>query len=172
MASAQMDKYANMLVKSVVQTAANTLTYSTIEIGLSLFDKVGLKIQRIEYVPNPGSIAEMTTAADFIELGLCTSDTPTSLVESIQSVIHMFRLRRVDMGTAATGAIYSQPDVYDFSSLDGGGLIVTPKPLFIGIDTAGLASAASAIIRIFFVVIKLSGTDYFELLETRHYFGQ
>ena len=172
MAERGMDKYSNMIVKTVVSSAANAQTYAEITLGLSLFDKVGLLIQRIEYHLTGSSIGELTTTADEINIGLVTSNQPASMLPTDNSVIHQMKMGRLDLGVAAAATLFHLPMVFDFSQLQGGGILITPRPFFAGIKTIGLASAATAHIRIFFTVIKLSGEDYFELLETRHYFGQ
>ena len=43
------DKYANIIYDEVTESAANTLTFESIDVGLNLFDKIGLKISRVEY---------------------------------------------------------------------------------------------------------------------------
>lgn len=170
--SRTVDKYSNMMVKSISMSAANTLSFDEVDIGLSLFDKVGLQVQRIEYTINKGTLAEMTAANDTIEMALTTNDGISAITTDDRSVIHMYRLRRLDAGTAGNAVFFEQPVVFDFSSLSGGGLLITPRPLYVAMDTSGLASAGTAYLRIFFTVVKLQDSEYFELLETRHYFGQ
>ena len=166
-----VDKYVNMLVKDVTLSGANVLTYAEVNMGLSMFDKVGLRIQRIEYFPSTAMLLEMTAAADYWLCGVMTSDAPPSIDTLNASVIHAMRFVRNDMGTAAGGQFDVFPKVFDFANLEGGGILVTPRPLFIGMITAGLASAGTVVVRIFFTILKLSDADYFEILETRHYFG-
>jgi len=166
------DKYANLLVKNFSLSAANTLTFDEIEIGLSLFDKVGLKIQRLEYHWSNAALAEMTANGDDMVCGLITSDAVSSPGPSESAVIHMTRIKRIDFGTAASAQLTKVPDVFDFSNLAGGGLLVTPRPLYAFGNSSGLASACQFNLRVFFTVEKLADAEYFELLETRHYFGQ
>lgn len=166
------DKYANMLVKQMTMSAANTLTFDEIDIGLSLFDKVGLKVQRLEYHWGNAALEEMTAANDAVQAGLFTSNAPATMDPGDVSTIHMAKIKRLDQGTAAASRILELPFVFNFAELDGGGLLITPKPLYIGMFTTGLASAGTITLRVFFTVVKLTPPEYFELLETRHYFGQ
>lgn len=165
------DKYANILTQQVVMSGANTLTFQEVNIGLSLFDKAGILISRIEYEPTTATIAEMTNATDNIQLAITASNSINSLGITQASVIHRKILYRHDMGTAGTGALVDYPFVVDFASLPGGGILITPKPWYVGMTTGGLASAGTANVRFYFQVMKLTAESYFELLETRQYFG-
>jgi len=172
MAEKRTDKFVNMLVKSILTSSANTLTYDEISMGLSLFDKAALLIERLEYHITLASLDQMTADGDAIFGGLSTQDVLTSVGPSSNSTIHSFSLERHDFGTAAGGSFSLAPLIFDFSQLSGGGLLITPKPFFAFVNSVGLASVATMHIRIFFTIIKMQDADYFELLETRHYFGQ
>jgi len=169
--SKKMDKYANVLTASLTLSAANTLSFDELKMGLSLFDKVGLLISRIEYEPSGGTLGEMTATGDEVRLAITTSDSISALDVTDQAVIHMMTYKRFDAGTAATATLYTLPFVYDLSTLPGAGILITPRPWYIAGDTDGLASAAVLNFRFYFTVIKLSPAEYFELLETRQYFG-
>jgi len=165
------DKYANVLTESIEMSAADTLSFEEVNIGLSLFDKAGILISRIEYHLATGVPGYMTAAADRVNMGVTASNSVTSLAVTQQAVIHTMQVQRNDFGTAASASLFVLPIVYDFSTLPGGGLMITPKPWYIAMTSSGLASAASGYIRFFFTVQKLSPQDYFELMETRAYFG-
>jgi len=165
------DKYSNILTQAITMSAANTLTFQEVSIGLSLFDKAGILLSRIEYEPVGSAISEMTADADSITLAVTASNTIAALTITQQAVIHRMTLRRSDFGTAASGSYLTLPIVSDFASLPGGGLLITPKPWYVAMDTSGLNSAASGTVRFFFTVMKMTSEQYFELLETRQYFG-
>jgi len=171
MPAKKIDKYANVLTESVTLSAANTLTFEEMELGLSLFDKVGLLISRIEYEPAVGTLNEMTASGDEIRMALTTSESISNLRVDEKAVIHSMVYKRFDAGTAASGHFYRLPFVYDLSDLPGGGILITPRPLYLAGDTDGVASAAVLYVRIYFTVISLTPAEYFELLETRQYFG-
>lgn len=171
-ASRAGDKYVNLLTQNLVMTGANTHTNAEVDIGLSLFDKVGILVQRAEYHIAGGAIAEMTTTGDYIDAGFGTNDGATAINPQVNSVIDGIRFLRMDFGTAGSGTFSMIPITRDFSDLRGGGLLITPRPWILMLDSNGLASAQSCVFRFYFAVIKLAAAEYFELLETRHYFGQ
>lgn len=165
------DKYANILTQKVVMSGANTLTFEEVSIGLSLFDKAGILLSRIEYQPAAAALLEMTASGDQIDLAITASNSISNLVATQPAVIHRSILKRMDFGTAAGAQLIIEPQVADLSTLPGGGILITPKPWFCAMVTTGLASAATGYFRFFFTVLKLTAESYFELLETRHYFG-
>lgn len=170
MASSQ-DKYANILTETVTCSAANTQTFQEITVGLSIFDKAGILLNRIEYIPSINMLGEITAATDTVEMAVTSSNTLSSLSVSQAAVIDKLLLYRHDLGTAASGVVIPIPYVRDLSTLPGGGILITPKPWYIGLNTSGLASAGSMSVRFYFTVLKLQPAEYFELLETRTYFG-
>lgn len=167
----EKDKFPNIIVKRATQSAANTITFEEIQVGLNLFDRAGLLITRVEYSPSEASLNEMTAEGDVIEMGLTNNDGLSSLLPSDEQVLDVASLQRRDFGTAASAQILERTLQRDFSTLPGGGILVPPKPLYIGIASTGLASAAVADFRIYFVVIRLESSEYLELLETRRAFG-
>ncbi|GAI82269.1 unnamed protein product, partial [marine sediment metagenome] len=168
---AGQDKYANVLTEKITMSAANTLTFQEVNIGLSLFDKAGILISRIEYQPTGGTIADLETTGDLIGMAVATSDNIANLGVDQAAVVTYKSLIRLDLGTAAAGWIFELPLVQDFSQLPGGGILITPKPWYIAMESGGLAAAGICTVRFFFTVVKLTAEMYFELLETRHYFG-
>ena len=168
---AAVDKYANILTEPITMSAANTLTFAEVNIGLSLFDKAGILISRIEYQPSGGTIADLEVTADLIGMAVTTSNSLVNLGVAQQAVVTYKSLIRLDLGVAASGVIVELPLTQDFSQLPGGGILITPKPWYIAMESAGLAAAGTMTVRFFFTVVKLTAEMYFELLETRHYFG-
>ena len=160
----QTDKYSNVLTEEIVMSAADTLTFEEVNVGLSLFDKAGILINRVEYQPAQGTTALMTAQGDIIQIGVTSSNSLTSLATNQAAVIHVVSLARQDFGTAAGGQLHIMPIVFDFAGLPGGGLLITPKPWYIAMKSVGLASAGTGYVRFYFTVIKLSAENYFELL--------
>jgi len=162
------DKYANILYDEVVESAANTLTFENLDIGLSLFDKVGVLIHRLEWMSWPSRLA---AASDAIEFGLTTSNSWSAADPSENSIITYHKVQVVDYGTAGNNRIFDTPLVDDFSTLPGTGILTTPRPLYMFVDGANLADVATVKMRMFFTIITLKADEYFELLETRQFFG-
>lgn len=167
---AAKDKFANILNFSVTLSAANTLTFEEINIGLNLFDKVGLLVHRVKF--GISSIEDqLNEDNDAWQAGLTTSDQLSGLGLDQQAVIDMFSQTCHEYGTAGNMLVLDQTYQVDYSGFPGGGLLIAPKPLYLGLTTVGYSSAATMNGRLFFTVMKMSPSDYFELLESRQFFG-
>lgn len=168
----QEDMFPNILTRRLTLSAANTLTFDAFDIGLNLFDKAALLIQRVEYIPQATTIELMTASGDDIQMAITTSDAITSISQVAQGeVVDSLALLRMDFGTAASGEIRETVLIHDFANMKGGGLLIAPKPLFFAGMSNGLASAAVIDFRVYFVVFRLNDSAYLELLQTRSQFG-
>lgn len=168
-AKGKVDKYANVLQTEVTMSAANTLTFEEIDIGASLFDRVGLLLHRIEYIPSSGSWNELQTDADQMWFGLCSSNQFSALSANERSVIDYARIRRL---VATNGSVLlGDPVIHSFEGLPEYGVLTAPRPLFLAMHSSGFAGVGAVVARIYFTIIQLADADYFELLETRRYFG-
>jgi len=165
------DKYVNVLNQTITMSAADTLTFQEISMGLNLFDKVGILIHQVRIDISNAALLGLAEDSDEIEVAMTTSNQLDSLSLTQQAVIDRFSLKASEIGTAASLVIFREPFILDYTMLPESGLLVAPKPLYLGMETAGLASAASANIRLFFTVVQLKSEDYFELLESRQFFG-
>ena len=163
-----VDKYSNVLYDSVTESAANTITFESVDVGLNIFDKVGLLVSRIEY---SDWLLQIAADGDSLEWGLTTSNNLTALDPSETSIIDYNRVSLNAVGTPAIALERVEPYIKDFSTLPGGGLLITPKPLYMVADGNALANPAVVKMRMFFTVVKLKPEDYFELLESRQFFG-
>ena len=153
------DKFTNMLTQSLTGSAANVHTNAEVDIGLSLFDKVGILIQRVEYHVGIGTVIEMTATSDFVSVGFGTNLQATTIDPAVNSVIDNFVLRRHDSGTPTSSKYFELPFVRDFSNLKGGGILITPRPWILMIDSGGLANPALCVFRFFFTVRSDIGSD-------------
>lgn len=163
------DKYTNVLNVSVTQSSANTLTFEEVDVGLNLFDRVGLLISRMEYYNNEEG--ELAANGDYIRMALTASNQITTISAQERAVIAMMEKQVIDHGTPASATLVHEPWVQDWSSLPGGGLLVAPKPLYVACSSAGLSAASRTDLRMFFTIIKLRDADYFELVESRRFFS-
>lgn len=165
---AKQDKYANVLYDTVEESAANTLTFEEVNVGLNMFDKVGLLVNRLEY----SAFNQLLTAdGDSMEFGLSASNGWTTADPGEDSVIDYNKFKVVDHGTAGNAIIWQIPYVKDFSNMPGGGILITPKPLYLFVDGDGLGNPGTVKLRMYFTIIKLAPQEYFELLEARQFFG-
>lgn len=167
-ASSAIDKFANVIYDSVTESGANTLTFEELTVGLNIFDKVGILIHRIEYYDFDILLVDDT---DSIKFGLTASNGWSTVTPAETSIITFHKESIREIGTAASAFQRTDPLVDDFSTLPGGGLLTTPKPLYLFAEGNNLGSAATVRARIFFTIMKLRPEEYFELLEARQYFG-
>lgn len=164
----KQDKYANSMYTAVVESAANTLTFAEMTVGLNIFDKVGLLINRIEWFDH---LNLLVAADDRIDFGIAASNQFVAVGPSVTSIIFYHRVTLKGIGAPANALMEDIPLVDDFSTMPGGGILVAPKPLYLFTKGTALASASEVEARLFFTVIKMRPEDYFELLESRSFFG-
>lgn len=161
------DSYVSQAVFRVAESAANTLTFEKLETGLSVFDKIGWVISRVEYRLEPGSYSVFNAAADRIDFALTMTNSLTALVPENPSIYFMRSILRVDIGTAASGFMEDNTLVADYSGLPGGGILVLPSPIYFGLVGTSLTAAATMVCRIFFQAIEMTDQDYFNLVQAR-----
>ena len=164
----RIDSFANLATIQVTETAANTLTYRKLDTGFSLFEKVAWIIHRIEYVIDE----RFNGTGDTMDVALMTANTRTTIADNATftdaSVIDKIKWVRTDIGVAATGLYYVQPQIVkDFTNLPGGGLIVPPTSIYAGAQGTGCASAGTNTVRFFFTVKELQEAEYWQLVESR-----
>lgn len=171
MPSGNQDKFVNLVADSVTMSAANTITFEELNIGLNIFDKVGLLITRLEYDPTLATLADLDTDSDQFIMGLTASNNLTGLGMNQTEVIDSVQLIRTDAGAAANATFFFKPMTHDFSTQPGGGLLIPPKPLYVAAQSTGMTVAGAFTLRIYFIIYKLNDSEYLELLETRRAFG-
>jgi len=162
------DRYCNLATITITESAANTLTYKKLETGFSLFDKQAWLIQRIEYVLDE----RFNASADALDVALMSSNTRTSIADlgtfADTTVIDKVKWVRTDIGTAASGFYYTQPQIVkDFTNLSGGGILMPATPIYGAAQGTSCSAATSNIIKMYFTVIDLKPDEFWELVESR-----
>ena len=165
------DKYANIINVTVTETAANTLTFQEIEVGFSMFERVGLLIHRVEYAPEDAAYNSLISSGDTLKCALTASNTIDTINPSERAAIDTIRWHAKDVGTVADLMVYQIPAVKDFSNLPMGGILIAPRPLYVGAEATGFSAAISVQVRLYFTVVSMADSDYFELLESRRFYG-
>lgn len=164
MASTMSDVYPNKGYAVVTESAANTLTFSEIQTNVSIFEKVAWLLQRIEWYFTYATYALLGDSGDTIDAALCSSNQITALSLSNPGVIDLMTMYKLE--ASDVGYNYQmQPLVRDFGSLGGGGLLIAPRPLYVGIKGTGVASVATAACRFYFKQIQLKPDEYLELID-------
>lgn len=169
--SSVKDKYANMLEQTLTMSATDTLTFVELDLGLNLFQKVALLINRIEYEVPLSAIQSLAQNTDSWTVGLSSDNTIAGLDFSTRALIDMTEIMVQASGTPAAANMYQFPLVRDYADLPGGGLLIAPRPLYLGLETTGFAAASAVTMRMYFTILQLKPDEYFELLESRRYFG-
>jgi hypothetical protein len=167
-----LDQFANVATISLVESAANTLTYKKLETGIAMFDKVAWVISRLE-VFIPKVAANLNGDTDCINFALMVSNSLSTIAggqtQFDQSVLYGGRVMRTDWGAAATMVFDLLPHIYDFSTLPGGGLIAPPSPLYGAIQGVGCVAPNTVFFKLFYTNLSLTPDQYWELVEARRY---
>jgi len=160
------DKYANVAATYFAMSSANTARFVKFDFPFSVLDKVGLLINRMEYIM--GGLDKFNGTLDWAIAGLCcaasvadTEDTRDPLI------VDQYKLQRLDIGTAASGLVLEAPFMKDFSGLPGGGILVPPNPLYAFMDSDGASDVMTVRIRVYYQYVELAVEDYWQLVESR-----
>lgn len=159
------DKYSQIGYISLVESAANTLTFA----GLSVFSNVlqpqGLLIHKIEYNVSHNSLNLLLAADDYIQFGLGGDDSQTAIaLENASTYDYNLYGYKIN-GTPANGELFLMPVVRDFSQLPGGGKLVPADRIYGYIKGNSVASACVATIRFAYTIIDMSAQEYLELAQ-------
>lgn len=160
------DTFANVAALLVTESAANTQTSAKFAFPFSIMDKMGLIIARVEYWFNV--LSQFNSSGDGVYIGLSAAAAITSITsQNDPLLIDSCWISRVDLGTAASGVVYTTPLVKDFTDLPGGGLLVAPNPFYGIIQSSGAAGANAAWIKVFYTYMEMDTDEYWQLVESR-----
>lgn len=168
MAAKNQDLYANIAYMEVQESAINTLTWARLQLASSLMsEKAALIIHRADIQLDTNSTV-LNGSADLLSMCVSVSDRITDIRDMSQPEILMsLAYQRNDYGAAASGVIAKTPEVLDFSSLPGSGIIVPADNLFVGVQGVGDAAVGTARVRIYYTVKALKNEEYWDLIEAR-----
>jgi len=157
------DRFANVFSAEVVMTGANVLTFVEMNFGITLRDRVAIVIDQLWWFPTASMITEMTSTGDLIRASVGVSDQPTTILPDDRRFLSIQEWHRLDFGTAAGGQILEIPTVQTFFPP----LIALPNRLFLGLITAGLASAGTMRLRMHFRTVSITQDQQLvEVLES------
>lgn len=164
------EKYVNQAYLKVVESGANTLTFSKLETGVSIYEKVGWLINRLDYSIDLTDTA-LAAKDDAVYYGISVSDQITNVGLINSAVVDRNTIKRIDLGTAASGFLIRTPFEKDFSGLEGGGLLIPPNPIYIFVIGVSAGAAFTVECRMFYTVVQLKTEDFWELVEQRRMIG-
>lgn len=164
-ATQSLNEFVSEFIISVTEATANTLAFAKISSGIQPLEKIGWVLQKLIFETT--AVPLMNGTGDAVTFGLTVSNQLTSLVNTDPAVVYKRTLQRLDFGTAASAIVYDNYWEVDFSSLQGGGLLVLPNPLYLAAQGTGLSAASTTIMRALFYPIAMSPEDYFNLVQNR-----
>jgi len=166
MATKMTDKYPQFMKLSVTMSVADTLEFSQVSLGISMFDYAALLLTRIEYSPGRATIQNIVANTDVIWMGLTGSDSLASLSLEQPQVYDLLEIYGNLVGAAGNMSMMENPIIHDFTGLSGGGLLVPAQDMYLAMSTAGMAGApGSGTARLYYQVQKLQAADYIELAQ-------
>lgn len=159
------DMFANIAMANVTMSAANTLTFSQMQMGVGLFQGVAMVIHRILWYPFAAALREIVAATDSLTMAVTTTNRLTAIDDALDPAI--VQMRRI-IGIAAGIERFDIPFITDLTSLPGGGKLVAANPLWIGATSGGFASAAQIRVQLDFTFIELTDAEYLELIQATY----
>jgi len=158
------DEYANVAFGAVTLSAANTLTFSQIQMAIGMFQGIAMLIHRIAWQPTATSLREIVAATDSLHMALTSSNRLTAIYDlSDPSIIAQMQI----IGIGVAVANEKLPLISDFTMLPGGGKLIAANPLYLAAVSGGFASAAVCRAQIDFTFIELADRDYMELIQAQ-----
>lgn len=167
MAKSAAGEFTSQALLSVTQSAANTLTSEKLETGISVYDKVGWVIQRVEWSLGNATYGFFNASGDSVTAAITMTNQLTAIADENPALICVNRWLRTDFGTAASGEIKNLFQAVDYSTLSGGGLLVLPNPIYLTVTSNSLTDVGTVIARVYYKAIELSDADYFNLVQAR-----
>ena len=158
------DTFSNKFYGACTESGANTLSFSEIQTNVDVFSKAAWVLHRLEWYLPAATRALLVDNYDAITMALCSSDKASALELDDPSVIDLYTLEK-SLATSVGYMYFQYPFIRDFGSLPGGGLIITPRPLYVGLKGTGLASASTGEVRGYFTKLELSADEYLELVD-------
>lgn len=163
MARSAEDRFSNVATVTVVESAANTLTFVELATGISLGQGIGMLIDQLDYYVNTVSRNLIVGALDELVMAWTANRTMTSVQPDVPGVIHTALLQNENVvGTpASNAAIARSPLVHQFFPP----MIVAAPRLYCAVQGGSLGSAATVRFRMYFRYIPLTDKEYLELAE-------
>lgn len=158
------DVFAQFFRLIVTQTAANTISFSSeLGFGLPVLTNQVIVLHKLIYGIPAAEVAKLTANGDEIQLGLCNSNSISSLAFNLSE---LYDRCTVSTHLGAAGQFILNTDiVHDFSGLPGGGLLIPATSVYLGADSTGLATAGTFELRGLFTFKTLKANEYLELAQ-------
>jgi len=160
------DRFANIARFTVTESAANTLTFSSLQTNMGFIGRrdqaLAMVIDEIQYSPNFAMLQDLDVEGDAITMGITDSELVTDLSDlNDQRVLDFQSLSILVVGAATSIAIVGTPFRKQFFPP----LITAARQLFFGLAGLSLAAAGTARSRILYRVETLTAAELVELSE-------
>lgn len=158
------DVYANKFFGTVLESGPNTLTFAEIPTNVDVFAKKAWVLHKLEWYLDADDRSLLLASQDAIRMALTSSDRISALGLDNPAVIDLLELNVIVYSAVACNN-YEQPLIRDFNNMPGGGLIITPRPLFVAVQGVSVASPVQAFVRGYFTAVDLNADEYLELVD-------
>jgi hypothetical protein len=159
------DKYANVAYGLVTMSAANTLTFAQINMGMGIFQRTAMLLHRVLFYPTLPSMRELVAATDDLCVAIVTSNRLTAIYDVTEPSIITTR-RIIPLGAATN--IVELPIISDFTMLPSGGKLIAGNPIYLAAYTGGAAAASIVRCQLDFTFVELADADYLELVQAQY----
>lgn len=158
------DQYANVAYTIVSQTAANSLTFASIQMAVGLFQGIAMILHRIAYTPYVATLREVVAASDSFAMALTSSNRLAAVMDTNDpAIIDCWRVSGIGVPTSNM----ETPHYTDFTMLPGGGKLIAANPIYGAMHSGGFAAAQGGLIRLEFTFVELNDRDYMELIQAQ-----
>jgi len=158
------DLFANKFYGSVVESAANTLTFAEIQTNVDVFSKKAWVLHKLEWYFGPTGFNYLDAADDVISAALVSSNKMDALTLDDAGVIDLLELN-INFITGVGFSVLELPISRSFADMPGGGLIIAPRPLYLAVKGTSLAGAVTMSARGYFTAMDLNADEYLELVD-------
>ena len=158
------ERFANIGLVTTTMSAANTLTFGTIQMAAGMFQGIAMIIHRVLWWPYTATVREIVAATDSLQMAITNSNRITTIADATDPAI--VAMKRI-VAVAANVASVELPLVSDFTALPGGGKITAANPLYLAVSSGGFAAAGIVAAQLEFSSTELSDADYLEVLQAQ-----
>lgn len=159
------DKFANVAFGVVTMSAANTLTFAQINMGMGIFQRTAMLLHRVLFYPTLPSVRELVAASDDLCMAIVTSNRLAAIYDVTDPAIITTR-RLCGIGVATE--LVDLPIISDFTQLPSGGKLIAGNPIYVAAYTGGAAAASVVRCQLDFTFVELADADYLELVQAQY----
>ena len=157
-----LDQFSNIATMETTESAAGTVTFSSLNTGAGFGTKRGLLIEKIQYFFGMSSLNLILDESDSIIAGLTISQGVLDLgAFGDRRIIDNFNIGQANSGTPASAQMIYMPQSHEL----GAGLPLAETTMYLGILGTSLASVVTVRVRIFFRYIDLTPSDILEIAQ-------